>query len=86
MSSTLSAPSDGDTNRANELNALAWTWFALSSVIVTLRFYTRIRLTKNPSWDDWFMLITLVWNVPDIVLVVAHFDSNRLRQQFSLAC
>ena len=78
MSSSLSAPPDGDTNRANELNAVAWTWIALSSVIVALRFYTRIRLTKNLSWDDWFILITLVWNVPDIVLVVAHFDLNRL--------
>ena len=78
MSSGLNAPPGGDTNRANELNALAWTWFALSSVIVALRFYTRIRLTKNLSWDDWSMLITLVWTVPDIVLAVAHFDSNRL--------
>lgn len=60
MSSSLSAPPDGDTNRANELNAVAWTWIALSSVVVALRFYTRIRLTKNLSWDDWFILITLV--------------------------
>ena len=60
MSSSLRAPPEGDFNRAVELNALAWSWFAVSLTVVGLRFYSRIGLTRNLWWDDWFILLTLV--------------------------
>ena len=64
MSSSLSAPSEGDFDRAAELNALAWSWFAVSLTVVGLRFYSRIGLTRNLWWDDWFILLTLVRLLP----------------------
>ena len=63
MSSSLVAPPDGDTSRAAELNALTWSWFAVSLTVVGLRFYSRIALTRNLWWDDWFILLTLVWHL-----------------------
>ena len=64
MASPQSAPPEGDSNRAVELNALAWSWFAVSSIVVSLRFYSRIGLTRNLWWDDWFILLTLVRLLP----------------------
>lgn len=60
MSSLPIAPPDGDSNRAAELNALAWSWFAISLTVVGLRFYSRLALTRNLWWDDWFILLTLM--------------------------
>ena len=56
----LPEPPDGDHDRAGELNAFAWTWCALASMFVTMRVCSRVFLTKNMWWDDWFIIITLV--------------------------
>ena len=33
---------------------------ALATIVVCLRMYTRIRIVKNPSWDDWAIVVALV--------------------------
>lgn len=63
---STSAPLGGDQNRAAELIAVSWTECIISIVFVALRFYSRMRLTKNPWFDDAFMFITLV--IPMIVI------------------
>lgn len=79
MASLQSAPAEGDSNRAVELNALAWSWFAVSSIVVSLRFYSRIGLTRNLWWDDWFILLTLVRLLPFlgcILLTISRIGIN----------
>ena len=56
----LSFPPDGDRNRAVELNAFAWTWFSLSTVIVVARIYSRLVLTRNFWYDDFLIVLTWV--------------------------
>lgn len=58
--STLAAPPGGDRNRATELNAIAWTWFSLSTVFVASRVYSRLALTRNLWYDDYFIVLTWV--------------------------
>lgn len=58
--STLTAPPDGDRDRATELNAFAWTWFGLSTTFVAARLYSRIRITRNFWYDDYFIVLTWV--------------------------
>lgn len=58
--STLAAPPGGDRNRATELNAFAWTWFSLSTVFVAGRVYSRLALTRNLWFDDYFIVLTWV--------------------------
>ena len=58
--STLTAPPGGDQDRATELNAFAWTWFSLSTVFVAARLYSRLALTGNFWYDDFFMVLTWV--------------------------
>ena len=79
MSSSLIAPPDGDSNRAGELTALAWSWFAVSLTVVGLRFYSRVALTRNLWWDDWFVLLTLVRHLPVlgcILLTMSQLDTS----------
>lgn len=64
MSSSLQAPPDGDRNRAAELDAVAWSWTALSSVVVASRVYSRLRITRNIWWDDYFIILTFVRSPP----------------------
>ena len=66
MSSSLIVPPDGDLNRAVELNALVWSWFVVSLTVVGLRFYSRLALTRNLWWDDWFILLTLLPQAPGL--------------------
>lgn len=57
---SLPKPVDGDRNRASELDALAWTWTAVASAFVSMRIYSRLRLTRNLWWDDYTMIVTVV--------------------------
>ena len=54
------APLGGDQDRAPTLNAVSWTLAVLSLAVCSARVFSRIRLTRNIWWDDWFVLITLV--------------------------
>ena len=56
----LAEPPDGDRNRATELIVLCWVEFIIGFSFVAARFYSRVRLTRNLWWDDWWILITLV--------------------------
>ncbi|CAO1602659.1 hypothetical protein XANCAGTX0491_006263 [Xanthoria calcicola] len=31
---------------------------AVATIVVALRLFTRLRLTRSPGWDDWIMLAT----------------------------
>ena len=57
--SALAVPTDGNQNRAETLNAVAWFEVTISAICVGLRFYSRARITRNLWWDDWVMLFTL---------------------------
>lgn len=56
-------PPDGDVNRASMLYAFTWTLCSLSLVIFGLRMYTRAKLTKNLWWDDWFIMISVLFTL-----------------------
>ena len=51
---------EGDPNRANELLIITWVWCSLSLIVVALRLYSRVWLTRNLWWDDWVMFFTMV--------------------------
>ena len=64
--STPPEPADGDYNRAGELDALAWTWSILAGIIVSMRIYSRLRLTHNMWWDDYAIILTVVCLRPSL--------------------
>ena len=76
--SSLTAPPDGNQNRAAYLNSVAWTEVSVSTVFVAFRVYSRSRITRNLWWDDWFMILTwgtlfpLIKSFPDTKPFVGH--------------
>ena len=42
---------------------IATTFFALSTITILLRFYSRVLVVKNVWWDDWCMFAILVRSV-----------------------
>lgn len=84
MSLLLSAPPGGDQNRATELNAISWTLFSFSTVFVAARVYSRLILTRNFWYDDFFIVLTWVQNQPHNTLRQARLTFYRLLRWDSL--
>lgn len=60
-------PPGGDLNRANEIYAFTWVLEIISFAFVASRMYSRLKLTRNPWWDDWcicFAMASLSSPVP----------------------
>ena len=55
-----SAPIGGDQDRGPTLIAVSWAWAIVSTVLVALRFYSRVRFAPRLWHDDWWILISLV--------------------------
>lgn len=43
---------------------------ALASIIVTLRVWVRVSITKHAGWDDIFTVLSLIASVPLIGLTI----------------
>lgn len=56
----LPASLEGDQSRANELVTVTWVWCSLSLIVVSLRLYSRVWITRNLWWDDWVIFFTMV--------------------------
>ena len=50
----------GDVSRSHELLTVTWLFASLSSIVVSLRLYSRVKMTRNLWWDDWVMFFTVV--------------------------
>ena len=57
---SLTAPPDGDYNRAAEVYTFTWVMVIISFIFVLGRMYSRSKLTKNVWWDDWCICAALV--------------------------
>ena len=60
MAETLFALPICQPNRGPSLLTLAWTLQALAIVAVALRIWLRSGLRNGVSWDDYFMVASLV--------------------------
>lgn len=70
--STPGPPKGGDQSKAPTLRGVLSSELAVATIIVALRFFTRLRLTRNPGWDDWIMLGTFVCSSLRYTLVKNH--------------
>lgn len=47
-------------DQSASITAASWTLGAVSIIVVGLRLYTRLVLTRLPGWDDFFIGLSLV--------------------------
>lgn len=60
MSTQLSPPPDGNQNRTGTAVGLVIGTNTPAFIIVALRLYTRLFITKSARWDDWTIVVALV--------------------------
>lgn len=65
MDSVGEPPVGGDENLGPTIITINLVVFIASSLIVILRFFTRLCLTKNFGWDDAVMVLTQVQQTID---------------------
>ncbi|KAL8645569.1 MAG: hypothetical protein Q9210_006636 [Variospora velana] len=53
-------PPGGDQDKAPMLRAVIGSELALATIIVLLRFYTRLKITRSPGMEDYIMLGTFI--------------------------
>lgn len=53
-------PTEGDRDRGASLLAVVISTSLLSTVIVLLRLYTRIKVIHNLGWDDYTIIVAQV--------------------------
>ena len=58
------APPDGDVSRTTLLVAVSWTLASIALLFVLLRTYCRALIARNMWWDDWSIILTMVWAPP----------------------
>lgn len=55
------APKGGDENLGPTIIIINVIVFVASTLVVIVRTFTRLCLTKNFGWDDAVMVLTQVW-------------------------
>lgn len=62
-------------DQSASITAASWTLGAVSIMIVGLRLYTRLVLTRLPGWDYFFIALSLVTNYDTLKILTASDDS-----------
>ncbi|KAL8788429.1 MAG: hypothetical protein Q9213_001652 [Squamulea squamosa] len=85
MDSIGEAPAGGDENLGPTIITINIVVFIASSLIVIIRIFTRLCLTKNFGWDDAVMVLTQVVNTCGMGFVAAEVSNGLGRKRFYLA-
>ncbi|GAM89182.1 hypothetical protein ANO11243_072190 [Dothideomycetidae sp. 11243] len=58
MTTTITPPAAGpNVDRATEMLCVIWTLLSISTLVVLVRFFVKLKVTRRLWWDDWM----LVW-------------------------
>ena len=52
-------PPGGDVDRGPIVYGTYWAFFAISTVVLALRFWARLKI-RALGWDDWAMAVAVV--------------------------
>ena len=50
----------GDQNKGPVVETVTWVFTSLALITVFLRLLTRLRITRNPGWDDFWIVLAMV--------------------------
>ena len=79
-SPTSPAPPGGDQNRGPTVEIVTWVFTSVALITVFLRLLTRLRITRNPGWDDFWIGLAMVaidvTTSADQALILHHSDSQ----------
>lgn len=86
MSATpnLPPPPGGDRNRGTTVEIVTWVFTSIALFTVSLRLLTRFRLTYNPAWDDFWIVLGMLFNLAYQILIVVAVHAGNGRHTYYL--
>lgn len=68
-----------DLGRGPVVIGVTWTFNALALIVVAIRFWVRIAVTKVLAVEDWLMLAAVVGLSPQAIILAIHPDTQSFR-------
>ena len=59
----VSAPPGGDRDKSLSIEITVWIFTAIALITCILRIFGRAKLTRNLSWDDFWIVIAMLLNL-----------------------
>lgn len=47
-------------DKGPQITAVSWSFGSVAIIVVAIRLYTRLILTRKAGWDDFFIVLSLV--------------------------
>ena len=66
MNSQALPPGDSE-DRGSYVLTVIWIQYSISALVIALRFWARLEVTRNIWWDDWSILVPFVRNVSEFL-------------------
>ncbi|KAL8748001.1 MAG: hypothetical protein Q9190_000213 [Brigantiaea leucoxantha] len=77
-------PPGGDQNEGPTVLAVMWTLTTVALIVFCLRIYGRLLLTRNPGWDDFWMVVAVVFDTLYTILSTVAVDFGNGRHAYYL--
>ncbi|MCJ1405544.1 hypothetical protein MMC11_008772 [Xylographa trunciseda] len=78
-------PEGGDVNQAPLLDSVSWTLTIIALCFVVARVYSRIRLTNNMWFDDWFIVLTMALTISFTIIWTVYGQVGGCRHVYYLS-
>jgi len=77
-------PGVTDVNRQTQLISAIWSMTGVSAAFVALRFFSRLRLKQKLWWDDFLVVLTLIFVMAYGAVVIVYTKYGGARHAFFL--
>ncbi|KAF7510037.1 hypothetical protein GJ744_007141 [Endocarpon pusillum] len=77
-------PAGGDHNKGTAIEVASWVFTSIALITVILRLYGRLRLTHNPGWDDFWIVLSMIFNLTYTILIVVAVNAGNGRHLYYL--
>ncbi|MCJ1423453.1 hypothetical protein MMC29_001336 [Sticta canariensis] len=78
-------PPGGDNSTGPELEAVIGLFMSIAFILVNLRLYVRARILKKLWWDDFFLLLGMLFSITNFGIIVTRVNSGLGRHAYYLS-
>ncbi|MDI1486614.1 MAG: hypothetical protein OHK93_005846 [Ramalina farinacea] len=78
-------PPNGDVDRGDILKGVSWALAIIAICFVSLRVYCRTLITRNMWWDDWMIVLTMIWSLTFTIMWTVYANVGGTRHVFYLS-
>ncbi|KAL8682430.1 MAG: hypothetical protein Q9224_006781, partial [Gallowayella concinna] len=79
----FSPPPDGNNNNGTSILIITWLFTIISTIIVILKVYTRLRIIRQFGADDILTILALVRIIPRVSTIFENREETVFQQDFN---